>query len=121
MLKLDKDSLICDFAETYNIYDYKRLPLTMVASLALGLRDNSRIKMLMSGQKVNTEILLMASIVDRLSVLVWQNTEDARKNRNKPKSILEMLESSDKESETISFTSGEDFTKYRQSLLNGGE
>ena len=46
---------------------------------ALYVRENSRIKMLMSGQKASTEIMLMSAIVDRLSLLVWQNTEDARK------------------------------------------
>lgn len=121
MLNLDEDALICDFAETYNIYDYKRLPLKKVASLALGLRENSRIKMLMSGQKASTEIMLMSAIVDRLSLLVWQNTEDARKNRNRPKSILDLIESKEEEKDTMTFATGEDFMKYRESLLNGGE
>ncbi len=121
MLNLDEDALICDFAEIYNIYDYKSLPLKMVGSLALGLRENSRIKMLMSGQKASTEIMLMSAIVDRLSLLVWQNTEDARKNRNRPKSILDLIESKEEEKDTMTFATGEDFMKYRESLLNGGE
>jgi len=45
MIKLDENALICDFAETYHIYDYRQLPPTRVAVFACGLRDDSRIKM----------------------------------------------------------------------------
>ena len=30
MIKTDEDALICDLAETYQIYDYKSLPAYMV-------------------------------------------------------------------------------------------
>jgi len=116
MIKKDEEALICDFAETYHIYDYKRLPLTTVAALAVGLRENSRIKMAMNDAETTTEILLMAAIVDRLSLLVWFNTKDAEKGVNRPQSILEKL--NPKESLTESFESGEDFMKERERLLN---
>ena len=32
MIKTDEDALICDLAETYQIYDYKSLPAYMVAT-----------------------------------------------------------------------------------------
>lgn len=35
MLNLSEDALICDFAETYHIYDYRSLPLRLVATLAV--------------------------------------------------------------------------------------
>ncbi len=116
MLKKDEEALICDFAETYHIYDYKRLPLTTVAALAVGLRDNSRIKMAMNEAETTTEILLMAAIVDRLSLLVWFNTKDAEKGVNRPQSILEKL--NPKESMMETYESGEDFMKERERLLN---
>ena len=116
MLKKDEEALICDFAETYHIYDYKRLPLTTVAALAVGLRENSRIKMAMNEAETTTEILLMAAIVDRLSLLVWFNTKDAEKGVNRPQSILEKLRP--KESMTEIYDSGEDFMKERERLLN---
>lgn len=116
MLKKDEEALICDFAETYHIYDYKRLPLTTVAALAVGLRENSRIKMAMNEAETTTEILLMAAIVDRLSLLVWFNTKDAEKGVNRPQSILEKL--SPKESMMETYESGEDFMKERERLLN---
>lgn len=116
MLKRDEEALICDFAETYHIYDLKRLPLTTVAALAVGLRDNSRIKMRMTGAQASTEIMLMAAMVDRLSLLVWFQTKDGEKGRNRPKSIIDALDS--KESNTVTYESGEDFIKAREELLN---
>lgn len=118
MIKKDEDALICDFAETYNIYDYKSLPLKMVGSLALGLRDNSRIKMAMTGSQASSEVMLMAAMVDRLSLLVWMKTKDAEKGKNKPKSILESMTSEEKITENVAYTSGEDFIKERERLLN---
>lgn len=118
MIKKDEDALICDFAETYNIYDYKSLPLKMVGSLALGLRDNSRIKMAMTGSQASSEVMLMAAMVDRLSLLVWMKTKDAEKGKNKPKSILESITDEEKITENVAYTSGEDFIKERERLLN---
>ena len=109
MIRKDENALICDFAETYHIYDLKRLPVTVAAALAVGLRDDSRIKMALSGAKAPTDILLLAAAVDRLSLLVWAQTKDAEKGRNRPKSILEAI--NPKESENLSYESGEDFMK----------
>ena len=118
MIQTDEDSLICDLAETYGIYDYKRLPLKLVASLAVGLRDDSRIKMKLSGSKASTNIILLASIVDRLSLLIWMQTKDAEKGRNRPKSLLDMMIA--KETDNSSYDSGEDFIQARESLLSDG-
>src|SRR5699024_11907585 len=61
MIQLDEDALICDLAETYQIYDYRQLPPTRVAVFSIGLRDDSRIKMKASGQLVPMETLLLRS------------------------------------------------------------
>lgn len=66
MISLDEDALICDLAETYQIYDYKSLPVHLVATFSAGLRENSRIKMIASGSEVPLETLLLASISDRV-------------------------------------------------------
>lgn len=44
MIQTDEDALICDLAETYQIYDYRQLPAYQVAVFSYGLRDDSRIK-----------------------------------------------------------------------------
>ncbi|ORP02786.1 hypothetical protein B7693_04520 [Streptococcus mitis] len=127
MINLDEDALVCDLAETYQIYDYRQLPLNQVAVFAYGLRDDSRIKQIMSDQIVPLETTLLASIVDRLSLSLWLQTKDGQKGVNRPASIAEMLKKNSKEEsderDYLVFESGEDFENYRKALLakTGGE
>lgn len=124
MIAIDEDALICDLAETYHIYDYKRLPLISVAVFSLGLRENSRIKMKLSGSKISLEQSLLASIADRLGILIWQKTKDGSKGNNVPKSILATLNGEvkeEEESEARLFISGEEFLKERAKLLGKEE
>ncbi len=127
MITLDEDALVCDLAETYQIYDYKQLPLNQVAVFAYGLRDDSRIKQMMSNQIVPLETTLLASIVDRLSLSLWLQTKDGQKGVNRPASIADQLIKRDKsendEKDYLVFESGEDFENYRKALLakTGGE
>lgn len=127
MINLDEDALVCDLAETYQIYDYKQLPLNQVSVFAYGLRDDSRIKQIMSDQIVSLEITLLANIVDRLSISLWLQTKDGQKGVNRPTSIAELLKKNHKEEsderDYLVFESGEDFENYRKALLakTGGE
>lgn len=106
----DADALLCDLAETYGIFDYRALPVQTLATLAAGLRDDSRIKMRLSGVKVAKNEMLLAAAVDRLSLLVWMQTEDGRQNRNRPKSIFAVLCGEEKQnSDVTAFDSAEDF------------
>lgn len=116
MIELDEEALICDLAETYHIYDYKKLPLKMVAIFCAGLRSNSRIIRKMAGYKEESiEIMLLSAIVDRLSMLWWAKTEDGHKNQNRPKLLL----SDDSKAENINtFRSCGDFENERNKLLN---
>lgn len=121
MIECDECALICDLAETYQIYDYKSMPPLRVAIFAAGLRDDSRIKLKMSGQKVPLETSLVAGISDSLNMLVWMNSADGQKGRNRPTLITSLLsEQPDKSSDTVAFSSGEDFENYRNKLIGGG-
>lgn len=91
MIRQGRDELICDLAETYRIYSLQGLPARMLATLAVGLRDDSRIKMLMRGEKYPLSTLLSAATLDRLSLLLWAQTQDAQDGKNQPKSILSIL------------------------------
>lgn len=118
MLSTSEDNLICDFAETYGILDYKALPVSLVATLAAGLRDDSRCKMALSDTRVKTEHILLAAIVDRLSILLWSQSKDARHGRNRPKSIVQTILSSGKaDSSVIAFDTAEDFEAARQRIV----
>lgn len=120
MVATDEDALICDLAETYQIYDYRRLPLKMVAVFSFGLRENSRIRMKMNDIEVPFETMLLAGIQDKLNVLIWQQTKDGMNGRNYPQSMVAMLTSTQvkaKTSDLIGFESSEEFLKEREKLL----
>ena len=125
MIQTDEDALICDLAETYGIFDYRQLPADQVAVFAIGLRDDSRIKLAMTNSKVPFETFLLAGVLDRLSALVWFKTTDGQKGINKPLMVAEELtgKTKAKESKEMIFDSGEDFEEYRQKILEkiGGE
>lgn len=122
MIRLDEDALICDLAETYQIYDYKQLPALSVAVFSCGLREDSRIKMKIAGQSVSFETMLLAGISDRLSFLVWSKTKDAQKGKNRPASIIEILNGKPtSQKKEVVFDSGEDFERMRLQLLEGVE
>ena len=122
MLRLDESAVICDLAETYHLTDYRGLPATRVAALAVGLRETSRIKMRMTGMRLSTDTALLAAVADRLSILVWAKTDDARRGRNRPASILDaLLHPEGKPADTRAFASGADFLRYWNQVTRGGE
>lgn len=126
MVRLDESALICDFAETYHILDWRALPLQTAAVLASGLRDNSRIKMKIAELEIPPELMMMAAMVDRLSMLVWAKTEDAQKGRNRPESILAKLTDRSTSDEHASksgvklFRTAEEFEEARKRAIKGG-
>lgn len=124
MISTDRNALICDLAETYRVYDYRSLPAQTVATFSVGLRDDSRIKMKMSGAKVTQEILILSMIADRLGILVWLFTEDGRNGRNRPPQLIEMLygkEIKRAKSSVLTFDTPEAFEEARREILNRRE
>lgn len=115
MIRQNEDALICDFAETYHVFDYKRLPVQLAAVLAAGLRDESRIKMELAGLKVSPNLAMQAAVIDRLGLLVWFQTKDAVKGRNRPKPLVSSLV--EHRSDVNAFDSGEDFEEERTRIL----
>jgi len=116
MVNLDEDSLICDFAETYHILDYKRLPLSLAAVLACGLSNDSRIKRKAADRRLTMQEALQAATVDKLSQLLWTKTKDAERGRNAPKSILDALENPPEQKNRV-FSSVESFERRREQLM----
>lgn len=110
MIALDEDALICDMAETYHIFDMYQMPVEYVATLANGLRSESRIRMKASGLEVDMNSLLLAHIADSCAINVWLKTKDGEKGKNQPKSIYKILtEKIDDSMSAQGFESGADF------------
>lgn len=118
MVARDEGALECDFLETYHILDFRALPARRAALFAHGLREDSRIKKKLRGDTVSAETKLLALIADELQILIWQNTEDGVKGRNRPKSILSVLNGEDGK-ETVGFSTAEEFEAWRSSMIGG--
>lgn len=122
MINVDEEALICDFAETYRIYNYKSLPLQMVGTFACGLRPDSRIGMGISDSKLTTDQTLLALVADNTRAIAWLNSSDGAKGINRPKSIVDALAREKKTADSTmeTFETGQDFDdEWRR--LTGGE
>lgn len=120
MINIDEDALICDFAETYHIYDYKSLPCKTVGIFACGLRDNSRIMMELHGNTATTEQMLLAAVVDSTRMSAWMQSADGVKGTNRPRSIVaQLLGEQAEESSTVLFSSGQEFDAEWKRLTGG--
>lgn len=71
------DELTCDMVETYGVFDIKRVPARLLATLAVGLRDDSRVKMAKSGLLVDNTTLLLAMILDTIRGLNIDSPQSA--------------------------------------------
>lgn len=119
MIHTDENALICDLAETYHIFNYKELPVNTVATLSVGLNEDSRIKKKLRNVQDIPTYIVNAFIIDALNILIWQNTLDGSKGENKPESILKKITGESEDKDTLSFASGDDFEKHRKELING--
>lgn len=122
MIDTDEAALECDLAEVYHIYNYRELTPDRVALFSIGLRENSRIKLKLSGQEYPLDTILLACAVDRLSLLLWSKTKDAESGRNKPMSFVEQLLGEKEEKDFEVFDSPEAFEEAMKLLnKNGGK
>ena len=116
MIAVDENALICDFAETYNIYDYRSLPVKLAATYSAGLRENSRSKMKLRGDTLgDSDRSLMAMIYDALAMLGWIGDGE-------PPSMLkamygELPEAPTATNEIKSFDTPEDYERARKEMI----
>ena len=124
MLAADRDALICDLAETYHILDMTALPVPLLATLAAGLRGDSRIRLAMAGETAATGELLQAAMLDRLTTLCWMQTRDGAHGRPRPPSVVDVHSGKDKPTKTNNppeaFATPADFERARARILAKG-
>lgn len=103
--------MICDLAETYGIYDYKAEKPSLIATLAVGLPESSRIMRKFSGLSLTIDQMLLAMIEDSLNGLIWGL--GGKKHSKKPKSIFKMLMNpNEKKDELMSFRTPEEYEAW---------
>lgn len=113
MIATDNNALICDFAETYHIYDYRGLPARYAAVLAVGLGEDSRTKRKLRGENFPTNTLLLAAINDTLNQIFWNGEGEP------PQSIVDILmgNSNFQEREFMVFTTPEEYEEARRKII----
>ena len=90
-----------------------------LATLACGLGKDARVRLSASGLKVGLDTLLLAVIVDRLGILIWQNTKDGAKGRNRPKAFADALIERRGDDDITSFDTAEEFEEALKRFTNG--
>lgn len=119
MLATDEEALICDFAETYHILDYKALPVKQRAVLASGLRETSRIKMKMAGMKHVPLEISMIHAADYLGRILYCLA--AEENDDPPERLIDIMMGHVKTREQpAGFASGAEYEAERARILAGG-
>lgn len=113
----DSDALICDLAETYQIYDARAYPVQRIAVFSCGLGKDSRIMKKLSGSDVSQTEILLAGILDALNTWLWMNS---RSGTRRPDSITEKLLNPPVHTDTQSFSSIEEFEAARSRLIGEG-
>ena len=119
MRAVDGDALACDFAEVYHLFDYRRLPLRTAAVFAQGLPEDARIMRRLTGAKTGRDTLLLAAIADRLALIAWMLSEDGKKNRNRPRPILDAILGGDQDKTPRGFGSSAEFDAAWKNLTGG--
>lgn len=117
MYRADRDALLCDLAETYHVYDFRALPVSTLAVLCFGLREDSRIKMQMAGLNHIPNQALFVNMTDTLQLIRYQLF--SKKSESKPTLFTDRLLNNIKESDVVLFDSGEAFEKARQKIIEG--
>ena len=109
----DKDALICDMAETYGIFDLRSLPVNVIATLAAGLRDDSRIKIKLHGGREQRTDAVLAMIFDAIT-----NIFAKEKPEESYAKYLMGVEKTDTNN-LIGYESPDEFEEARRRILGG--
>ena len=119
MIETDESALICDFAETYHIYDYSALPVSYAATLAYGLRSDSRIRLKLGEVKEEVPCFISAAkAADCLALFVNSLREEPEEC---PALLTDIIYGRGQKEEQIktSYSSGEDFRSAWAKLTKG--
>lgn len=113
MIGIDQDAFICDMAETYHILDIWALPAETLAVLASGLRDNSRIKMKLSGMRHIPVEIILPQVADMLTMVF------SDKDAQPPVLFTDIMLGNVDTKETKGFDSGEEFDNEWKRITGG--
>lgn len=103
--------IICDLAQTYHITDIWDRSPDLIATLVIGLPEDSRLKKKYNNKRITLDQEILASILDGVALLIWLRS---RKGTKKPESIYKILtEEPKQQDEYMEFNSIEDYEAWR--------
>lgn len=120
MVATDEDSLICDLAQFYHVFDYKSMTVELVATLSAGLPEDSRIMRKLSKRNISKSELMLAAIYDDLNAYLYSMTSNAKHGINRPASIVDKWLNITEQKENMAFDSVNSYEKAKQRILGGG-
>lgn len=120
MLSANRTAVICDFAETYHIYDIGALPARYVATLASGLDESTRIGKHILGTRADVQTILTAKLLDCFNLWLWANSKDGGKGAKRPESYADALVADNDQDEPQGYASGADFDRAWAEIHNKG-
>jgi len=110
------DKLACDFQQYYGCWDFSSFPPQVAAALAGGLPEESRSIRHLAGDVPDTQLLLLAAILDQLRALFYFFAGDGDE---RPESVVARLMGNDRrdDADTLSFETPEAFEAARANII----
>lgn len=100
-------------AQTYHILDIREHPAGLVATLACGLGDDSRVVRKFAERSCTPDTMLLASIFDSLNLLHWRMSDGSGP---RPASIAARLSGQIDERDIAGFSDGTEFDRELRRL-----
>ncbi len=89
-----------------------------MATLTIGLRNESRTKMRIAGQRITLDQMLMALIFDDLNLILWRGS----KRRSKPQSLYKLLTEKKAEKDELKcFDTPEEYEEWMTRIKEGAK
>lgn len=121
MLSLDREAVLCDFAEVYHIYTFKGLSARYIATLAIGLRENSRIKLKMLGVKnCLPDIIINALLIDLVRDIRYIFAKYLSLETERGESIVDLIYGKEQSAKKTGYSSVQEFEEARERIIKGG-
>ncbi len=119
-----ESAVICDLAQYYSIYDWRRFKVEYIATLVCGLPAESRTMKALAESPYTIDQYISAIIADYLSYLLYVEIKKSTKRSvPKPKSMLEILRKNNKDEnakqEFAHYATPEAFERARQAIIEG--
>lgn len=112
-----EDEVICDLAETYHIYNYRALPVPLLAVLVFGLPQGSRYQMALRNMTGASAVEILAHIADTLTGIA--HVLVGAKKIPEESLWTNLIYEHEEKKQARGFTSGEEFMNEWRRLTHG--